>query len=273
MNTPTEALQHYHARYNNATFRAVQEALVRDLSTPYQANTPALQDMVLKTEPIHSLLNLLTDVCLEISGHPEKVGRRERLIRALGEAVVSEEVVRLMGSHLENFEDEGSVFSADFENATLALLQIGRMNLYSPKAHASLIHSKAGNAANALIAAAESLLQVAKLLLVGEPSKTYLNEKLQDAEQHLSYAKEAIQKPDPAPIEPYKTLLLAGEATYVGLVTQRDANGVRVTWYKWGFTSEEVIRDWLPLDHARKLIVSAEDCSKRFGGLPSGYTE
>lgn len=266
-----QAYTHYNSHYNNETYKAVQVALVRDLwGAP--ADERSLE-VALKIEPIHGLLNLLTDVCLELSGHPEMAGRRDRLIRALVDAQVSPEVVRQMGQHMENFELDGSIFSADFENTTLALLQIEQINLYPAKTHTSTIHSQAGNAANDLIASAEYLLQVAKLLLMGEPSQVYMNEKMRQAERHLGYAKDAMQKPAPAPIAPYKTLLLSGDATYAGLVTECDPNGVRVTWYKWGFASEDVIRDWLPIDHARKLILSTEDCAKRFGGLPSFYSK
>ena len=272
MTSTTEALKHYNSHYNNETYHAAQVSLVRDLCGTYQASEPKLLEIALRTQPIHGILTLLTDVCLEISGHPEMLGRRERLIRAVADAQASEETVRLMGQHMENFEAVGSLFSADFENTALALLRLETIDFTTAKAHTATIHSPAGNVANDLIASAEYLLQVAKLVLAGEPSQVYIGEKLHQAERHLGYAKEQMHKPASAPISPHKTLLLASDGTYVGLVTDSDPNGIRVTWYKWGFASAEVIRDWVHAPQIPSLtVLTPEECTRRFGGLPPTY--
>jgi hypothetical protein len=45
-----------------------------------------------------------------------------------------------------------------------------------------------------------------------------------------------------------------------------------VTWYKWGYASSDVIHDWLHASQIPSLtILSPEECSKRFGGLPPTY--
>jgi hypothetical protein len=273
MISATEALKHYNSQYKNATYRAVQVALVRDLTSAYQASEPKLLEIALRTEPILDILNLLTDVCLEIVGHPDLQGRRERLIRALADAQVSEETVRLMGQHMENFETMGSLFSADFENATLVLLKIQALNIHAAAQLASVLHSVAGNAAHELLCATDALLQLTSLLLKGESSETYKLEKLQKAERYLAYAKEHLLVPASKTFAPYKTLLLSADKTYLGMVTGHEANGsLLVSWYKWGYASSDVIHDWLHASQIPSLtILSPEDCSKRFGGLPPTY--
>ena len=264
------ALAAYHAKYQNESYLRVQVALVQDLWGAFPSDEPQVLSAALATEPSHSILNLLTDTCLEISEHPLMQGRVQRLIRALVDAKVGEEVVRLMGQHMEHFESDASSFSADFENSCLVLLRLQAIELYSAKAHSAAIHSRAGNIANDLLCSAQYLLQLSKLVLMNEDSTAYLNEKLRLAEAHLSYAKATLASTAVA-IAAYKTLLLSEDKGYVGIVTNVKAGIAQILWYKWGYESPDTLSDWLPLAEVQSLLLSPADCQKRFGGLPPTY--
>lgn len=264
------ALAAYHAKYSNESYQRVQFALVQDMWGAFQSNEAPALNAALATEPSHSILNLLTDTCLEISGHPMMQGRVHGLIRALVDAKVGEEVVRLIGQHMENFESDASTFSADFENICLVLLRLQSIELYSTKAHSAAIHSRAGNIANDLLCSAQYLLQLAKLVLMNEDSSAYLNEKMRLAETHLGYAKDTLSSA-PAELVAYKTLLLSEDKGYVGIVTKLNAGIAQILWYKWGYESPDTLSDWLPLAQIQRLILSPADCQKRFGALPPIY--
>lgn len=264
------ALAAYHANYQNDSYLRVQVALVQDLWGAFPSGEIQALNAALATEPSHSILNLLTDTCLEISGHPLMQGRVQRLIRALVDAKVGEEVVRLMGQHMEHFESDASSFSADFENSCLVLLRLQSIELYSAKAHSAAIHSRAGNIANDLLCSVQYLLQLSKLVLMNEDSSAYLNEKMWLAETHLSYAKASLTSM-PAEIVAYKTLLLSEDKSYVGIVTKVKAGIAQILWYKWGYESPDTLSDWLPLSQIQRLILRPADCQKRFKALPPIY--
>jgi len=272
-----DALKHYNSHYNNETnetYRAVQVSLVRDFCGNRRAADPELLETALKYRQISEIIALMTASCLEISGHPEMEGRRERLITALAVTNISEETVRLMGQHMEDFEAAGSQFSADFENTTLALLCLQKIDLSLAKAHASLIHNSAGTSANDLIASASYLLEVAKRVLGGgrPPSQAFIGDMLRQADRHFGDAMSKLLKPATPAMTPYKTILLSSDGTHVGLVTAIETNCIRIVWYKWGFTSKEVVRDWSHYAELHKLtIITPEACAKRFGGLPPAY--
>jgi len=269
-----DALNHYNSHYNNETYRAVQVSLVRDLCGSYQADDPKLLEIALGYRQISEILALLTAVCLEISGYPEMEGRRERLITALAVTNISEETVRLMGQHMEDFEAAGSQFSADFENTMLALLCLQKIDVSLAKAYAGAIHNSAGTSANDLIVSASYQIELAKLLLGGgrPPSQAFIGDMLRQADRHFGDAMSKLLKPATPAMTPYKTILLSSDGTHVGLVTAIETNCIRIVWYKWGFTSKEVVRDWSHYAELHKLtIITPEACAKRFGGLPPAY--
>ena len=269
-----DALNHYNSHYNNETYDAVAYALVRDLCGTYQSDVPKFLKIALGYPKISELLALLTTVCLEISGHPEMVGRRERLITALAVTNISEETLLLMSQHMEDFEEMGSQFSADFENTMLALLCLQKIDLSLAKAYAGAINSPAGTSANDLIASASYQLELAKRILGGgrTPSQAFIGDMLHQADRHFGDAMSKLLKPATPAMTPYKTILLASDGTHVGLVTAIETNCIRIVWYKWGFTSKEVVRDWSHYAELHKLtIITPEACAKRFGGLPPAY--
>jgi hypothetical protein len=95
--------------------------------------------------------------------------------------------VHLIAQHLENFETDGSVFSTDFTNTTLALLKIQALNVQTVIQLTSTIHSLKGNVVYDLLCATESLLQLASLLLQGESAEAY------KLERHLADAKKQLK--------------------------------------------------------------------------------
>jgi hypothetical protein len=118
------ALTQYHAHYNNDSYRAVQVARIADLYGEPFAHDSRIREQLLGEEIPYVLMNLLGDVALEICGFPSMNGKQQVLVNELALRQLSPETVRLMSQHLEDFEDDGSTFSADFENAALTLLQV-----------------------------------------------------------------------------------------------------------------------------------------------------
>jgi len=267
------ALNHYNSHYNNETYDAVAYALVRDLCGTYQSDVPKFLKIALGYPKISEILALMTASCLEISGHPEMEGRRERLITALAVTNISEETVRLMGQHMEDFEAAGSQFSADFENTMLALLCLQKIDVSLAKAYAGAIHNSAGTSANDLIVSASYQIELAKRILGGgrTPSQAFIGDMLHQADRHFADAMSKLLKPATRAMVPYKTLLLASDGTYVGLVTGIEPQCIRLVWYKWGF-SGEVESDWEHFTGIDSLtVITPEACAKRFGGLPPAY--
>jgi hypothetical protein len=204
------------------------------------------------------------------------------LVRALADAqTVTPETVRIIGQHFENFEEDGSPFSADFEHTVIALLHLKALNPYAIRQSTSRIRGQAGNAANALVSATDALLQLARLALLNEPSSAYLREKLQagmryiaDAEEYLGLtpAKATDTVEVTVKISANQTLLISQDLTYPGLVTgfNREGHAV-VEWYKWGYDSNDKFPDWLTVAEVPSRMISAHECQRRFKTLPPKY--
>ena len=188
------ALRHYHRHYDNAEFKALQSALVSDTCGAYQASEPALLERALCLPELYALGNGVTDVALQICGHPNVQGRDVTLMRNLCEARVSAETVRLISQYFERFEGEGSVFSADFEHATLALLYLNDLSLPKIGEHTNLIHSWCGNLADDALWAMDALAATAQALLLGETDVSYLGEKLRVVQVRLSRLQAGLAK-------------------------------------------------------------------------------
>jgi len=174
MTHKNDALQTYHARYNNVTYQAVQAAVAADLNTEDLASDPA-----------HAILNLLIDVALAFVGYPGMDERQDRLAAAVLLAGLSADTVRLMATHLANFD---ATAADDWKHTALALQRIDAVNLAAIKSHTSAIHGAEGNAADHLVSAAHALLHLARLVLLNESSSGYKREKLRAAERALSRA-------------------------------------------------------------------------------------
>jgi hypothetical protein len=190
------ALAAYHAKYNNESYRAVQVAVISDLYGEAFAQDVNLREQLLdKAEP-NLLMNLLTDSALSICGYPYPQNKRQTLVNAALQYLLSVKTIRLMSQHLENFEEAGSTFSSDFENVALSLLKAGdgRAELVEAVSFSSAIHGVQGRAAHYLLKAALSFIHAAELLLKAEQSQSYLNEKLAQGTSALADAMGEIQQ-------------------------------------------------------------------------------
>ncbi|MEO1667223.1 MAG: hypothetical protein AAFU54_21465 [Chloroflexota bacterium] len=162
-----DALQTYHTRYNNTTYRAVQTAIVTELHGELIAAQPLLLDEALASEPTHMILNLVIDTALELVQHPLMTGRGKKLIAVMLTNKLSANAVETVAAHLANFD---TTAAADWKHTALALQRIDALNLAAIKSHTSAIHGAEGNAADHLISAAANLLHLARLTLLNEPS-------------------------------------------------------------------------------------------------------
>jgi hypothetical protein len=260
----------YNAQYDNETYQSIQVSLVTDLYGAYYTSTPALLEQILQKKEVNTILNTVTDVALELCQHPDMVGKREKLLSLLKGEAVSVTTICRIGQHLENFEAEGSTFSADFENLARTGIKVKELlePLYSASQLSTVIHGKAGNAAHELIHAAYALLRAAELVLFAEPSTAYIQSQIRTANLRLEDAQRYLRQP--LPVKPYQTLVLSADGMYPGIVTEIPERLVRVRWYKWGYDGE-VFTDWLTPKYLSTMRLTAEDCEKRFGALPPEY--
>jgi hypothetical protein len=249
----------YNAQYDNETFQSIQVSLVADLYGAYYTSTPELLEQALGKKDIHAMMNGVTDVALEIVGHPDMLGKRDKLLRLLQHEPISVTTICRIGQHLENFEAEGSTFSADFENLARTGLKVKDLldPLYNASQLATVIHGKAGNAAHELIHAAYALLRAAELVLFAEPSTAYIQSQIRTANLRLEDAQRYLRQP--FTVKPYQTLVLSADGTYPGIVTEIAERLVRVRWYKWGYNGE-VFTDWLTPEYLATMRLTPADC-------------
>ena len=273
MTSIADALKHYNSRYNNASYTKIQLTLVQNLSGHSYINNPELLDQTLRTEPIHTIVNLVTDACLEISGHPNYTGRHKQLIHALLDANVSTETMSSIREHMSHFESDNNTFSTDFENAVLILFSIRKLDIRSLAQLASTLHSTTGQATYELLHVANAALELGSILLKGEQSETYKLEKLQHLERYLTYAQHHLRINKSNSFIPYQTILLSSDETYPGIVTQQKENGdLSIRWYKWGYDNPEHLQSWVHANDINNLTVMTEqECRQRFGILPPSY--
>jgi hypothetical protein len=135
-------------------------------------------------------MNHLTDSALSICGYAYLQDKRQELVNAAMQYLLSAKTIRLMSQHLENYEEVGSTFSADFENTALSLLKAGdgRAERIEAVSFSGVIHSTQGCAAHYFLKAALGFIHAAKLLLKVESSQSYLNEKLAQGTSALADA-------------------------------------------------------------------------------------
>jgi hypothetical protein len=180
------ALERYHRAYSNDMYRAIQVAIIADICGGYQAREPKLLERALSIEPMHSILNLVTDTALEFCGHPLMKGRRQRLLNALAVEPISSETIQLLATYFATF-DENHTVAAEFSHVAQSLLMLRdlRSTLNEVIEDTAHIHTANGNQAHDLLSSAELLVQVADALLKGEQSSGYLQQKVSKAQRLL----------------------------------------------------------------------------------------
>lgn len=169
----------YNARYNNETYNAVKASLINDLQT--DDNSLTLSDV----------MNALTDASLQIAG-AETDDKLTVLIRVCHSYEVSPETIRLMSQHLENFEEQGDIESADFENSALVLYHLrGLSKSIAPAVSvSSALHGWRGRMAHYLIMSAKLMLDAVRELLQ-DSNESYIAQKLGTA---MTYAAHALEE-------------------------------------------------------------------------------
>ena len=263
--TPTQlALARYHAQYDNETYTAIRNALLHDAGYGTRQDHPDLT----------AIMNRVTDICLALCDHPDYSKSFTTLMQELGNFDASPETVRLIGQHFENFEEDGSPFSAEFEHTTIVYLAVQAFQLSRTTWEAEYIRSQAGKTARELLAAAQQLIRLTGLILIEEPCSLYTQERWQQAQTHLDLAKKHLQNVPITRFEPFRTLVMSSDRTYVGLVEERSSNGqaVKIRWYKWGYTSPDTIVEWVVASALYRLTTLTErECLERFDTFPPHY--
>lgn len=191
--TKNRPMQHYHRHYNNDSYRAIQIALISDLYDELAAENVQVREQLLSEEIPNTIMNLLTDVALEISGVPTLSGKQHILLNQILEHQLSSQTIRLMGEHLDKFEQSGT-FARDFEEVALTVLNISKSQetILDAVSVSSAIQGPHGRGAHYLLKASTELLEIAQLLLFHESSQAYMSEKMNRAEKAFVDAQKEI---------------------------------------------------------------------------------
>jgi len=256
------ALARYHAQYDNATFRALHTALRRDAGYDSEALT--------------HVLNQITDLCLGLCGHPDYRTDFTALTVGLGNLEARPETVRLIGQHLENFEEDGSPFSAEFEHITLVYLEVQSIAFWRTIALSRHIRSDVGAVVGEWLSAAQDLIRLAGWTLIGEVGYGHAHARLERAEAHLASGKRIAQTlPLPSHVMPFRALVRSADGLSVGVVVEvREGEGIAVCWYPDGIAHPNPVREWVSMPDLHRLIWMTEnEWRERFDELPALYQQ
>jgi hypothetical protein len=187
MNDPHE---HYNACYDNDVYHKVQLAVLKDICGDYPDIS---EDELLANEPTNTIMNVVINTALEISGvkHPQSAMRS--LILLVIQHNLSDETIRTIADHLRLFEYPYDTHADDF---IVTIAAINHANDAEPALSeairsASEIHSKQGHGAYHLLTAAHALTQAATILLK-EGQGGYLDERIARGIKHLEIAQKEL---------------------------------------------------------------------------------
>ena len=186
MTTPQSALKHYNTHFNNKAYQAIGTHLAQDL----RADRESLR--------VSDVMNMLSDVAFQISGHPHYTHASLKLAIFCGQNNVSIVTIDLMADYLRRFQMKPDNVIEDFQATAKALLRgyVSFDGLHSAAIAANGIHSWQGRIAYDLLVAAEYLTQAAIHLLM-HGNLSYIREKLQSSFWHLKGAlHEGLQHAD-----------------------------------------------------------------------------
>lgn len=184
---------HYHRHYDNTSYAHVQTAFVRDVFGDATADSPTALWNALGQEPVHTLLNVVTDAALHVSGVSGHDGALTSLVRLILQHNLSDSTIQAMADHLRKFEHPGDVAVDDMLN-TLTTIRVARTAvtaLNEATRSAADIHSKEGRATYHLLIAAYALTLSATVLLK-EGDNGYMGEKWSIGIAHLDCAKHEL---------------------------------------------------------------------------------
>lgn len=183
------AYDHYNTHFNNATYAAVQTAVVRDVFGEDTASHPSRLWDALGEEPVHTILNAVTDAVLGISGVRHHANALRSLMILTLQHKLSDGTIQRIAAHLRHFEHPGTTHADDFVSIVAALKQTQTIMqiLNQIISHASEIHSWQGRCAYHLLIAAQALTLSASVLLK-EDDTAYFHEKLARGIAHITDA-------------------------------------------------------------------------------------
>lgn len=191
MTIPQHTLDHYHARYNNQTYRAFSEALAAALGLDERVTQWEAYD-----ERHNRIMNLLIDASLELLGSAYHAGAGRRLGEALGALDHHTPwLVRLAVEHLDHFVTDKrpwEVHEQIARMATLALAEAARRALVGTLDHAALLPGWRGTTAYYWLLASTQIIHAAEIVLREDPDADYLTEKFGKALEMLDTGTEEI---------------------------------------------------------------------------------
>jgi len=197
---PRAVWDHYHACYNNQTYRAFSEALASALGLDERVTQLETYD-----ERHNQIMNLLIDASMELVGASPYAGAGQRLGNALG-ALDNHTpmLVKLASAHLDNFAAGERPWLAREKiahMATLALAEAARRALVRTLDHAALLPGWQGTAPYYWLLACTQIIRSAEIVLQSDHSADYLVEKFGKALEMLGMGTGEIEQygnPHPA---------------------------------------------------------------------------
>lgn len=181
------AAEKYNMRYSNATYAAVQRAVITDLYGSFDQ----LEERLGHETP-NRLMNAVTDAASEICDWPGFEGGIQRLLSEVLRHPLSDETLDLIVVHLKRFQNIDNTYAEDFRSTVKAMrhLHQAQPQLLDATGAASDIHNWQGRSAHDLLASAHFMTEAADLLLQHHTDTAYIAEKLQKGLNRLNGALE-----------------------------------------------------------------------------------
>ena len=184
-NTSKQALERYHAAYDNAVYTELRHHVICDTVGPDADVELHAGDTV-----VVDFMNDLIDTCLECCGSSQHTGAHTLLARLAAWSKLSDETIDVVHAYLLTFQQTGINAADDFVAIAKALTctYTGQQAIGAASAYANGVHSWQGRTAYHLLVAAEYLTKSAELLLDQYDNDAYLREKLQHGLNRITNA-------------------------------------------------------------------------------------
>jgi len=182
---PQAVSAHYHACYNNDTYRAFSLVLATALGLDERVTRAEVND-----ERHNQIMNQLIDASMELAGAEFYAGAGKRLGNALGALDEHTPVlVKHAVDHLDHFAAGERPWETREEiahMATLALSESARRALVRTLDHAALLPGWRGTTPYYWLLACVQIIQSAEIVLQEDPSASYLVEKFSKGVEMLA---------------------------------------------------------------------------------------
>lgn len=173
----TQALAHYNRLFDNQQYQAIADNLANDLNVERDAFR------------VSDIMNMITDVALEISGHTYYTKAWIKLASLCGQHPVSPQTIDLITDYLQIYQSPRDTRADDFRQTAHALQQsyAALSPLQTALSHANGIHGWRGRTAYHLLSASDYVMQAAVQLLING-DRFYIREKLHHGLSQITYA-------------------------------------------------------------------------------------